>query len=1037
MNLSRPFVLRPIGTSLLAAGILLLGFAAYVGLPVSPLPQVNLPFIFVRASEPGASPEVMAATVTTPLERQLGAIAGLTEITSSSRAGTSGIVMGFDPSRSVDGAARDVQAAINAAAPDLPAGMPSPPIYHKANPAAAPVLIMALTSPTLSVQRLYALADTVVGQRVRQVGGVGEVDVAGGANPSVRIDVNPVQLASMNLTLDNVRNAIVATSDDGPKGVISSASHQYIITANDQLKNASAYRHILIGQHDGKPIQLSQVATVRSGQEDDRQAAWFNNRRAVLLLIRKQADANVIATTDAIKRLLPDLRRQLPAGTDLTVAADRTQTIRASVNEVQLALLTSLALVVTVMFLFLRHVVPTVIAGIAVPLSIAATFGGMWLCKFSLDNLSLMALTVSVGFVVDDAIVMIENIVRHIERGEAPLRAALNGSREIGFTILSMSLSLIAVFFPLLFMGGVLGTFFVEFSATLVIAIATSMLVSLTLTPSLCGCFLHAGISHPTGRFSRASKAAFDGALAIYRDGLDWSLRHRWLMLLLTFGTLALTIGLYVIVPKGLFPEQDTGLMIGTTQASPAISFDAMSAKLKQAVSIVLRDPAVESVASYTGGSSYRSFTNRGSLFIALKPEWERTATVEQVMTRLRPRLADVVGARTYLQPVQDFRSGGRSENAQYIYVLRGTDIDNSLYKWAHRLVVQLRKSPLLEDVSPDIDKVGSQANIVINRDAASRLGVPVVAVANALNDAFSQRQVGLIYGGSGEYHVVLEASPAFRESPSDFDHTFVRSNAGASVPLSAVARLRYGVTPLGVAHQDGQPVVNISYNLAPGTALGQVLPVIQAARDAIHMPGEIRGGPAGNFKLFTQSMSQEPLLILAALITIYVVLGILYESLIHPLTILSTLPSAGLGALLALMICGSQLDVVSVIGIILLMGIVKKNAILMIDFALDAERARGLTPEQAIYEACLTRFRPIVMTSLAAMFGALPLAVGFGAGSELRVPLGIAIVGGLIVSQFLSLFTTPVFYLAFEHLAQWQRVRHARRHRGDAVTAG
>lgn len=1024
MNPSRLFVLRPIGTSLLAAGVLLLGFVAYTQLPVAPLPQVDLPFIFVSASEPGASPQTMAATVATPLERHLGSIAGISEITSSSKSGNTGIVMQFDPSRSVDGAARDVQGAINAAAPDLPSGLPSPPTYHKANPSAAPVLIMALTSPTLSVQDLYTLADTVVGQRIRQLQGVSEVDVAGGANPSVRIDVNPTQLAAMNLTLDDVRNAIASATDNAPKGAVSGHATRYLITANDQLTDAAAFAHILIGQSNGVPVRLSDVASVTQGQENDLQAAWFNNHRAVLILVRKQADANVIATTDAVKALLPAVRAQLPPDAQLTISADRTQTIRASVDEVQLTLLISLALVVMVMFLFLRRLVPTAIAAVTVPLSIATTFGVMWLVGFSLDNLSLMALTVSVGFVVDDAIVVIENVVRHLERGQPPLRAALDGAREIGFTIVSMSLSLIAVFIPLLFMGGILGTFFLEFSATLVIAITASMVVSLTLTPSLCGRFLRApdGGGRP-GWLTRAAESAFDGLLAAYRRGLDAALRHRWLMLGVTLGTVLLTLYLYTVVPKGLFPQQDTGQMMGSVIAAPSISFRAMSAKLEAVSAVVLKDPAVQSLSAYTGGGGYRSGTNRGNLFITLKPRSERHVGVDQVINRLRPQFAHVVGVQTYLQPVQDLHAGGRSGNAQYLYALRADDLAQ-LYQWAPKLVDQLRKSPLFTDVSSDLDKAGPEADVVIDRDTASRLGIAVSSIDNALNDAFSQRQVALIYDRRNAYRVVLEADPAFQVSPEEFDRIYVKTASGSTVPLSTVAHLAYGVAPLTVEHDSGFPVVNVSYNLAPGVTLGQVSPAIEAARAAIHMPGDIRGAGAGNFRLFSQSMSQQPLLILAALLTIYVVLGMLYESLIHPITILSTLPSAGLGALLALMICGSELDVVSVIGIILLMGIVKKNAILMIDFALDAERSRGLSPEQAIYEACLIRFRPIVMTSLAAMLGALPLAVGFGTGSELRVPLGIAIVGGLLISQFLTLFTTPVFYLAFEHIARWWRGR-------------
>ncbi|HEU0197375.1 MAG TPA: efflux RND transporter permease subunit [Nevskiaceae bacterium] len=1029
MNLSGLFIRRPIATSLLAAGALILGFVAYTQLPISALPEVNLPFIFVSVSEPGASPQTMAATVATPLERHLGSIAGVSDMVSSSRVGGASVVLQFDPSRSVDGAARDVQAAINAAAPDLPTGLPSPPVYHKANPSDAPILILAMTSKTLSVQDVYTLANNIVGQRIRQVDGVSEAEVEGGANPSVRVAVNPAQLAAMDLTMDDVRTAIDNATDFAPKGSLENDGRSIAIAANDQLNDPAAFGDIILTNKAGAAVRLSSVATITSGQQDNQQAAWFDNHRAVLIMVRKQADANVIKTADAVKALIPQLSASLPPSVKLTLMADRTQTIRASVDEVQITLLIALALVVMVMFLFLRRGVPTMIAGVTVPLAIAITFGAMWFMGYSLDNLSLMALTISVGFVVDDAIVVIENIVRHLDAGEPPLAAALHGGREIGFTVVSMSLSLVAVFIPLLFMGGIMGTFFVEFSATLVMAILASMVVSLTLTPSLCGRFLRK--EKPAARRSlvvRSAEHGFDVLHRSYEHGLAWALHHRKTMFALTFAALAMTMWLYTAVPKGFFPQQDTGQMMGTVMGDSSISFEAMSAHIKQATDILLADPAVQSVSGFTGGSGWRSGTNRGSLFISLKPTSQRHASVQQVINRLRPKFTKIIGVSVFLRAVQDLHGGATTSTASYLYALHGDDL-TELYTWAPKLVDALKASPLFTDVSSDLDKAAPQVNVVIDRNAASRLGIAISSIDAALNNSFSQRQVATIYDALNTYRVVLVAQPQFQLSPADFKRVYVKTRSGTAVPLATVAHIQYGLAPLSVSHESGFPVVNISYSLAPGVSLGKAAQAIQQAMLNLHMPGDIHGGGSGKMHLFAQSTSQQPVLILAALATIYVVLGILYESLVHPLTILSTLPSAGLGALLALILFGSELDVVSIIGIILLMGIVQKNAILMIDFAIEARRTRGLSPVDAIYEACLVRFRPILMTSLAAMLGALPLAIGFGTGSELRVPLGIAIVGGLIVSQFLTLFTTPVFYLAFEGWSAWWRrhVRHAR----------
>ncbi|MBL6752270.1 MAG: efflux RND transporter permease subunit, partial [Nevskia sp.] len=983
MNICEPFIRRPIGTALLAIGLFMLGSIARFFLPVAPLPNVELPIIFTSVNQPGAGPETMAATVAAPLERRFAQISGLNEITSTSTLGTSTIVMQFDLSRNPDSAARDVAAAINASSADLPAGLPQPPIYRKANPNNAPVMILALTSDSYTLAALYNLADSLLAQRISQVSGVSQVDVVGGAQPAVHLQVNQQALAAMGLSMDDVRSALSGLTALTPKGAVGDGERTYVIAANDQLAKADDFRRLIVGVRNGVPVPLAAVAQINEGQLNPYQAGWFNRQRSVLLMVRKQADANVIQTVDGVKALLPQLRQWLPPAVRLDVQTDRTLTIRASVRDVQISLGLSVALVILVMLLFLRRGVPTAIAGVTVPLSITATFAVMWLLGFSIDNFSLMALTIAVGFVVDDAIVVIENIMRYIEQGETPMRAALRGGREIGFTVLSMSLSLIAVFIPILFMGGVLGRLFREFSVTLAAAIAISGVISLTLTPSLCGRFLRAekAAARRPGWISRTAERGFDGLQGLYRRGLDWSLGHAWLMLLITLGAVALTVYLYIAVPKGFFPQQDTGMLQGATEGAQDISFDAMVAKQQAAAAIVLSDPDVESAASFLGG---RNSANSGSIFVSLKARGAgRRASVDQVIARLRAKLAHLVGIEVFLQPVQDVRLGGRPGKSQYMYTLQAEDI-HELYAWVPRLVERLKTSSQIKDVGSDLEKSGLQINVVVDRDAASRLGLTLADIDKALGEAFGQSQILITYTQLNEYHVILEAPPDQQKDPGSLGRIYVKPASGSTaLPLSTVAHFERGITPLTISHQGQFPVVNISFNLAPDVALGDATRIIQQAGLDIHMPASITGGFSGNAQLFVSSLATLPLLILAALLAVYIVLGMLYESLMHPLTILSTLPTAGIGALLALLATGTDLSIVAIIGIILLIGIVKKNAIMMIDFALDAERRLGMAPKDAIYQACLIRFRPIMMTTMAALFGAIPLAVGMGTGSE------------------------------------------------------
>jgi len=1026
VSISEPFIRRPVATTLLSCSLLLAGAVAYLFLPVASLPSVEFPVIQVQAILPGASPETMASSVATPLERQFGRIAGVTEMTSSSLLGATTVVLQFDLNRSIDAAARDVQAAINAARSQLPAGLVNNPTYRKVNPADAPILILALTSDAMPIGRVFDAADSVLAQKLAQVEGIGQVVVGGGAKPAVRVRVDPSLLTQLGIGLEQVRAGLRSVNANAPKGQLTDAATSWTIQATDQLFDADEYRPVIVAWQNGAPVRLGDIASVESSVEDLRTAGLANGKRAVLLVVFRQPGTNIIETVDRVTALMPELRASISPAIDISVVLDRTTTIRASFRDIQLTLLLSIALVVLVVFLFLRKGSATTIPSVAVPLSLLGTFGGMYLLGYSLDNLSLMALTISTGFVVDDAIVVLENITRYIEAGESPMAAALKGSREIGFTVLSMSVSLVAVFIPILLMGGIVGRLFREFAVTLTLAIVVSLVVSLSTTPMMCARLLKPIPPGGHGRLYRLSERAFTLLLSAYAATLGWVLRHQRVTLLVMLVTIGLNIYLFAIVPKGFFPQQDSGRIIGSIQASQDISFPAMREKMAEFVNIVLTDPAATAVVAFTGGNL--NTQNTGRMFISLKPLHERKVSADQIIGRLRGKLAHVPGANLFLQSVQDLRIGGRASNAQFQYTLQSTDL-TELNTFAPRMLAKLRTLEGLRDVNTDQQNRGLQAALVIDRDTAGRLGIQAQAIDDTLYDAFGQRQVSTIYTALNQYHVVLEVAPEFQQNPEALNAIYVKSSTGAQVPLSAITHFAPSTTPLAVNHQGFFPSVTLSFNLAPGIALSDAVTSIQGAERDVGLPASVRASFQGTAQAFQDSLSNQPILILAALVTVYIVLGVLYESYVHPITILSTLPSAGVGAIIALMLCGMDLNVIALIGIILLIGIVKKNAIMMIDVALDVERREGKAPAAAIYEACLLRFRPIMMTTSAALLGALPLAVGTGTGAELRRPLGITIVGGLLVSQALTLYTTPVVYLYLERLRL-----HLRRARPVAV---
>ena len=1032
MNLSSPFIRRPVATTLLTAAIALSGAVAFRALPVSALPQIDFPTISVGASLPGASPEIMASSVATPLERQFGRIAGVTEMTSASFLGTTSITLQFDLNRSIDGAARDVQAAINAARSYLPSNLPANPTYRKVNPADSPIMIVALTSEVYDRGKMYDAASTIMAQRLSQVQGVGQVTVGGSSLPGVRVDVNPTQLNSYGLGMQDVAAMLNKQNANAPKGQISNGTTTMDVSSNDQLLKAVDYMPLVVGYHSGAAVKLSDVANVQDSTENVRAAGFVNGQPSVLIIIFRQPGANIIETVDRIRAAIPSLKASIPTAIDVRVVLDRTTTIRASVRDVERTLMISISLVILVVFLFLRNLRATFIPSVAVPVSLIGTFGVMYLCRYSIDNLSLMALTISTGFVVDDAIVVIENVTRYIEQGMAPTQAALKGASEIGFTVLSISISLVAVFIPILMMGGIVGRLFREFAVTLSVAILVSLLISLTTTPMMCSRLLKHIREQDKSRLYQLSERGFQWMLRTYERSLTWVLEHSALTLAVLLMTIAFNIYLFMIVPKGFFPQQDNGTIFGGIQGSQDISFQAMQAATRRIVDVVKSDPAVENSMAFTGGNGA---SNSGFIYLGLKPLEVRKVSANQVIDRLRPKLIAVPGANTFLQAGQDLRIGGRASSAQFQYTIQSDNLKD-LVQWGPLLLQQMRKMPMLADVNTDQQNSGLQMNVVYDRATAARLGITPQQIDNTLYEAFGQSQVSTMYTGVNQYHVVLEVEPKFWQSPLGLNDVYIRTSQGKVVPLSAVAHYQPTTAPLAVNHQGQYPSVTISFNLAPGVALSDASRAITEMEQKMGMPNTIRGMFSGTLQAFQSSLASEPLLILTALMAVYIVLGILYESLIHPITILSTLPSAGVGAVLALMIFKKDLSVIALIGIILLIGIVKKNAIMMIDFALAAERIEGKGPRDAIFQACLLRFRPILMTTMAALFGAVPLAFGTGTGSELRQPLGITIIGGLIVSQMLTLYTTPVVYLYLDRMRVRWLSAHGRLKRAEPIGA-
>jgi multidrug efflux pump len=1028
MNLSAPFIRRPVATTLLTAAVALAGAIAFNFLPVSPLPQVDFPTISVSAGLPGASPEIMASAVAAPLERQLGHIAGVNEMTSASYLGTTSITLQFDLNRNIDGAARDVQAAINAARAYLPSNLPSNPTYRKVNPADAPILILALTSAVYDRGRLYDAASTIIQQRLSQIQGVGQVNVGGSSLPGVRVDVNPTQLNSFGLDLEDVRTMLSHQNANQAKGQLANDQTTADVTANDQLLKAEYYKPLIVGYNNGAAIKLSDIANVQDSVENIRAAGFVNGKPSVLLIISRQPGANIIETVDRVRQALPSLKASIPSAIEMTVVMDRTTTIRASVRDVEITLVIAVVLVILVVFVFLRSARATLIPSVAVPVSLIGTFGIMYLCHYSIDNLSLMALTISTGFVVDDAIVVIENVSRYLEQGMSPMEAALKGAREVGFTVLTISVSLVAVFIPILLMAGIVGRLFREFAVTLSVAILVSLVVSLTTTPMMCSRLLKPHRPGEHGRLYQASEKVFDWVLNLYERSLTRVLRHPAITLGVLLLTIALNVFLFIKVPKGFFPLQDNGTIQGGIQGAQDASFPSMQSAAARFVNLIKTDPAVANVMAFTGGGGA---ANSGFVYLGLKPLAQRKLSSSQVINRLRPRLAPVPGATVFMQAGQDLRIGGRQSNAQYQYTIQ-SDTLQDLVKWGPRLLQEMRKLPGFTDVNSDQQNNGLQATLVYDRQTAARLGLTPQMIDNTLYDAFGQEQVSTMYTELNQYHVVMEVDPKFWQSPEGLNNIYLRSTNSGQVPLAAIARFEPTTAPITVSHQGQFPSVTVSFNLAPGVALSDAVKTIQQMQQRIGMPGRIHGSFSGTLQAFQTSLASEPILIITALLAVYIVLGILYESYIHPITILSTLPSAGVGAVLALMLFHTDLSVIALIGVVLLIGIVKKNAIMMIDFALAAEREQGMPPAEAIFQACLLRFRPIMMTTLAAMFGALPLVLGTGNGSELRRPLGIAIVGGLLVSQVLTLYTTPVVYLEIDRL----RLRWVAWRRGAGIAA-